>query len=99
MNLSPDPSFNFNLLRWIGTAPYRGADIAEVLDLAGRLTPGDFESWHSEFRALAERVATEGWDDESTSSATRRVDLTAPRGHPRPASGSTWRSSGYRHRA
>lgn len=39
MNLSPDPSFNFNLLRWIGTAPYRGADIAEVLDLAGRLVP------------------------------------------------------------
>ncbi|WP_433435797.1 alpha/beta hydrolase [Nonomuraea sp. CA-141351] len=72
MNLSPDPSFNFNLLRWIGTAPYRGADIAEVLDLAGRLTPGDFESWHSQFRALADRVATEGWADESTSSATRR---------------------------
>jgi dienelactone hydrolase len=72
MNLSPDPTFNFNLLRWIGTAPYRGADIAEVLDLAGRLTPGDFESWHSEFRTLAKRVATEGRDDEFTSSATRR---------------------------
>ncbi len=72
MNLSPDPTFNFNLLRWLGTAPYRGADVAEMLDLAGRLAPGDFESWYAEFRALAERVATEGWDDESTSSATRR---------------------------
>lgn len=72
MKLSPDPTFNFNLLRWIGTAPYSGADIAEVLDLAGRLTPGDFESWHTEFHTLAERVTTEGWDDESTSSVTRR---------------------------
>ena len=72
MSLSPDPSFNFNLLRWIGTAAYRGADVAELLDLAGRLTPGDFESWHSEFLALARRVSTEGWDDEPASSATRR---------------------------
>ncbi|MEU7873156.1 alpha/beta hydrolase [Dactylosporangium sp. NPDC049140] len=72
MNLSTDPLFDFNLLRWIGTAPYRGADIAEVLDLAGRLMPGDFESWYSQFRALADRVAIEGWHDESTSSATRR---------------------------
>jgi dienelactone hydrolase len=72
MNLSPDRSFNFNLLRWIGTAPYRGADIAELVDLAGRLTPGDFESWHTEFLALAERVASEGWNDASTTSPTRR---------------------------
>ena len=29
--LSSDVSFNFNLLRWFGTAPYHGADVAEVL--------------------------------------------------------------------
>jgi hypothetical protein len=38
VNLSADPWFNFNLLRWMGTAPYHGSDVAEVLDLAGRLT-------------------------------------------------------------
>lgn len=72
MNLSADPSFDFNLLRWIGTAPYHGADIAEVLDLAGRLTAGDFESWHSEFFSLAERVAHEGWQDRPATPVTGR---------------------------
>ncbi|MBO0832976.1 MAG: hypothetical protein J2P28_07300 [Actinobacteria bacterium] len=42
MNLSSDPSFNFNRLRWLGGAPYHGANVAEVLTLAGRLTAGDF---------------------------------------------------------
>lgn len=72
MNLSADPSFDFNLLRWLGTAPYHGADVAEVLDLAGRLTAGDFESWYSEFFSLAERVAHEGWQDQPASPVTRR---------------------------
>jgi alpha-beta hydrolase superfamily lysophospholipase len=72
MNLSSDPSFDFNLLRWIGTAPYHGADVAEVLDLAGRLTAGDFDSWHCEFSSLAGRVAGEGWQDRPASPVTRR---------------------------
>ena len=72
MNLSADPSFNFNLLRWMGTAPYHGADIAEIIDLAGRLTAGDFESWHSEFFSLAQLVAQEGWHDRPTSAVSRR---------------------------
>jgi hypothetical protein len=72
MNLSEDASFNFNLLRWIGTAPYHGADVAEVLDLAGRLTAGDFESWYAEFASLADRVADEGWKDRAASAVTRR---------------------------
>ena len=58
--LSSDPSFHFNLLRWLGTAPYHGADVAEVLDVAERIAPGDFESWHTEFLALAQRVEHEG---------------------------------------
>lgn len=72
MNLSADPSFDFNLLRWLGGAPYHGADVAEVLKLAGRLTAGDFESWYSEFFSLAERVAQEGWQDRPASPVTRR---------------------------
>lgn len=72
MNLSADPSFDVNLLRWLGGAPYHGADVAEVLTLAGRLTAGDFESWHSEFFSLAERVAHEGWQDRPASPVTRR---------------------------
>jgi pimeloyl-ACP methyl ester carboxylesterase len=72
MNLSADSSFNFNLLRWMGTAPYHGADVAEVLDLARRLTAGDFEDWYTEFASLAERVAEEGWHDRPESAVTRR---------------------------
>jgi alpha-beta hydrolase superfamily lysophospholipase len=72
VNLSTDQSFNFNLLRWMGTAPYHGADIAELLDLATGLTAGDFESWHAEFLALADRVAGEGWEDRGASTITRR---------------------------
>jgi dienelactone hydrolase len=62
MNLSSDRSFHFNLLRWLGLAPYRGTDIAEMLDIASRIVPGDFESWHREFLCLARRVDTEGRD-------------------------------------
>jgi hypothetical protein len=59
--LSSDRTFDFNLLRWQGLAPYRGTDIAEMLDVAGRIVPGDFESWHREFFALGQRVEQEGW--------------------------------------
>jgi alpha-beta hydrolase superfamily lysophospholipase len=72
MNLSADPSFDFNLLRWMGTAPYHGADVAEVLALASRLTAGDFESWYSEFSSLAGHVASEGWQDRPASPVTLR---------------------------
>jgi Zinc-binding dehydrogenase len=70
--LSSEPSFNFNLLRWLGTAAYHGADIAEVLDVAERITPGDFESWHSQFLALAEHVEHEGWEHVRSSPITVR---------------------------
>jgi hypothetical protein len=61
MILSSDRTFAFNLLRWLGTSPYHGADVAEILNLADRVIPGDFESWHREFLALAQQVENEGW--------------------------------------
>jgi hypothetical protein len=42
--LSPDHTFDFELLRVLGSARYAGADIAEVLTVAATITPGDFES-------------------------------------------------------
>lgn len=55
MLLSTDKSFHFNLLRWLGLAPYHGTDVAEMLDVASKISPGDFESWHNEFFALAQK--------------------------------------------
>jgi alpha-beta hydrolase superfamily lysophospholipase len=70
--LSDDRTFDFNLLRWHGIAPYRGSDVAELHDVAERITPGDFESWHREFVGLAERVEREGWEGLRASRATLR---------------------------
>jgi dienelactone hydrolase len=72
MILSSDRTFAFNLLRWNGLAPYRGTDIAEMLDVADRIVPGDFESWHREFIALAEQVEQEGWGERRASPVTLR---------------------------
>ena len=72
MNLSSDGTFNFNLLRWLGIAPYHGSDVAEVLGVADRIIPGDFESWHREFLALAQRVEAEGSGSDSASPVTMR---------------------------
>jgi pimeloyl-ACP methyl ester carboxylesterase len=72
VKLSSDPTFDFNLLRWHGLAPYRGTDVAEMLDVADRITPGDFESWHREFIALAQHVEKEGWGESRSSPATVR---------------------------
>jgi dienelactone hydrolase len=52
-----DESFSFETLRAVGYAPYGGADIGEVMATAARITPGDWESWYREWRALADRIA------------------------------------------
>jgi dienelactone hydrolase len=70
--LSSDRTFDFNLLRWHGLAPYRGTDVAEMLAVADRIIPGDFESWHREFIALAQQVAQEGWREDRSSAVTLR---------------------------
>lgn len=52
-----DESFSFETLRAVGYTVYGGADIGEVMATAARITPGDWESWHREWSALADRVA------------------------------------------
>jgi hypothetical protein len=52
-----DESFSFETLRALGYAVYGGADVGEVLTAAQRVTPGDWESWYREWRAMADRVA------------------------------------------
>jgi hypothetical protein len=56
LQLSPDPTFHFELLRVLGTARDLGADVGEVLTVAARILPGDFESWCVEFDLLGRRV-------------------------------------------
>jgi hypothetical protein len=70
--LSSDRTFDFNLLRWHGLAPYWGSDVAEMHDVAGRIIAGGFESWHREFRSLAQRVEQEGWGGQASSPITPR---------------------------
>jgi dienelactone hydrolase len=52
-----DESFSFETLRAVGYTVYGGADIGEVMATAARITPGDWESWHREWLALADRIA------------------------------------------
>ncbi|KAI9692431.1 MAG: hypothetical protein M1822_006662 [Bathelium mastoideum] len=54
--LSSDASFHFELVRNIVHVPYHGSDVNEILHVANSLVPGDFESFYSEFSALAERT-------------------------------------------
>jgi dienelactone hydrolase len=56
IQLSRDETFHYELLRLLGTARDLGADVAEVLNVADRIIPADFESWYAEFYALAQRV-------------------------------------------
>ncbi|NLG55952.1 MAG: alpha/beta hydrolase [Rhodococcus sp.] len=51
-----DDAFSFETLRAVGYTAYGGADIGEVMATAARITPGDPESWYSEWRALADRI-------------------------------------------
>jgi dienelactone hydrolase len=56
LQLSPDSTFHYELLRILGSARDLGADVAEVLGVASRIVPGDFESWFAQFDALGKRV-------------------------------------------
>jgi len=57
--LFDDPQFEFQMLRMLGGAASGSADVGECLATASRITEGDFESWHREWLATAERQVSE----------------------------------------
>ncbi|NUR83828.1 MAG: alpha/beta fold hydrolase [Nonomuraea sp.] len=52
-------SFWYETLRVYGAIAYGAADYGEVATTAERITEGDYDSWHDEWRATADRVAAE----------------------------------------
>ncbi|WP_157845374.1 TIGR03086 family metal-binding protein [Kitasatospora phosalacinea] len=54
---SGNPSFWYETLRTLGHIAYGGADFGEVATTAQRITPGDYDSWHDQWLATADRVA------------------------------------------
>lgn len=53
------PSYWYETVRSLGHIAYGGADFGEVMTVAGRITGGDPDSWHDEWRAAADRIAGE----------------------------------------
>src|SRR3984957_13512061 len=56
LTLNTDHTFQYELLRVLGLSRDRGADIGEVLGIAPKIAPGDFESWYEQFNELANHV-------------------------------------------
>ncbi len=54
-----DPQFWFETLRTMGHAAYGGADIGEALTTAQNIVAGDYDSWHDQWLATADRIAAE----------------------------------------
>jgi dienelactone hydrolase len=54
-----DTSFWFETLRVLGCTAYGGADIGEVITTAQTIKSGDYDSWHDQWLASADRVASE----------------------------------------
>lgn len=51
---SIDIAFDFGMLRMLAHARYGGSDVAELVQVASKITPGDFEIWHSAWLELAQ---------------------------------------------
>ncbi|MEU8246780.1 alpha/beta fold hydrolase [Nonomuraea sp. NPDC048916] len=54
-----DPTFWYETLRSFGHIAYGGADFGEVLTTSQRIIEGDYDSWHDEWLATADRVTAE----------------------------------------
>jgi pimeloyl-ACP methyl ester carboxylesterase len=54
-----DVQFWFETLRTFGHIAYGGADFGEVATTSQRITTGDYDSWHDEWLATADKVAAE----------------------------------------
>ncbi len=57
-----DQQFWFETLRLFGHTSYGGSEFGEVLAAASTVTPGDYDSWHDAYRALADRLYAEAAD-------------------------------------
>src|ERR1700722_19056506 len=57
-----DPQFWYETQRVLGHTAYGGADTGEVLTTAQRIVAGDYDSWHDEWLATADRGAVEAED-------------------------------------
>jgi len=61
--LFPDnPQFWFETLRAFGAAGFGASEFGEVLVTAGRIAPGDYDSWYAAWNSIAERVEKEAAD-------------------------------------
>jgi pimeloyl-ACP methyl ester carboxylesterase len=58
-SLSTDHSFHYELLRTLSLSRYHGSDIAEILQAASIIAPGDIESFYSAFNNLALHVQSQ----------------------------------------
>ncbi|GAA1991458.1 alpha/beta hydrolase family protein [Amycolatopsis minnesotensis] len=54
-----DPPFWYETVRTFGHIAYGGADFGEVVSTSSRIAEGDYESWHDEWLATADRVSGE----------------------------------------
>lgn len=82
VTLMKDELFQAQLLRALGYAPYGGADIAECLAVADRITRMDAARWYQEWWALADRT-------HAAAVASREA------GDRVSAQGGFWRASNY----
>jgi len=61
--LFPDNAqFWYEARRAFGAASYGASEFGEVLVTAGRIRPGDFDSWYEEWNRIAEKVGREAAD-------------------------------------
>ena len=67
--LSTHPTFQYELLRILGVSRDRGSDVGEVLSIAEKIIPGDFESWYEHFNSLACHVRSSVESDRHRVSA------------------------------
>lgn len=77
-----DPQFWFETLRVIAADEYGGSQFGEVLAIASRIKPGDYDSWFEAWNATADSVAKEAAD-------------RLARGHPVSARDGYLRASNY----
>jgi dienelactone hydrolase len=54
-----DAQFEFEAARTLGAVDYGGSAVGEVLVAVSQIRPGDYDSWHEAWGALADRVARE----------------------------------------